>query len=343
MKRKDLQSFVQEYCCLFQIGTVEIVQQYSMRSYEDGKYNIRSDGNLRSILNTIDWIYEDLNFIITVPRPEHLKNGEDDIKWLLSQNGKISVRHADYHENALQNRLNGIDYTPSLENLVITYFDVEPHTHSIFLCPGSPRGENPTYNMEELPWFKRQVKNSVATFFFNKNQNILGWPQKCFEIEGIVEEVELWRIPQLEEQDLKTIRKIDLYFPYRLTDRDYDFQYWLSYAVAHGLRIGVTDPNNSLETLKLTDNVRDLIVKLDPSKHWGYLRSLEDEKSEFKIIWASDLRKTLHMGPVEMASAFYSDFYDVKMLKEIFIFNEKQFNDEDIEEIFSEVRRALDW
>jgi hypothetical protein len=318
-----------------------------MRSYETGKYDIRSDGNLKSVLNVIEQLNYDCEITITVPLLDQLKNGQADIDWLLEQDHRISVELVNYHENAFQNRLKGIVYDPERPvSLVVTYFDVEPNSHMIFLCPGSPRPENTIYSETEAPWFAKQVENAVATFYFNRNQHRFGYGEKCFEITNVVKDARYdidlaWAKSAISSPETfvevdEAIRFVDIYFPYRLTDKDYNFGSWLKFAISKNLKIGVTDPNNSLDSISLSDEERSFVVKLRPDHHLFYIRFIDNTGSRtgMKIAWTSDLRKTLHMGPVEMWSVF-------RKKPGVFTFLEEQFTEKDMTEIFLEAERAL--
>ncbi|QGZ14134.1 hypothetical protein PP940_gp097 [Rhizobium phage RL2RES] len=312
MKHKSVQEFVSHYTRAFDLIKIMIEQQYSMRSYETGLYDIRSDGNLRSminILNSADFNHFNIIMIsITVPEADQLKNGAEDYVWLKEQLSEgirdiIVFVEFKYGVNALENRKNRVCFTGSTSNeLLITYFAIDGRPNAVFICPGSPRPENPLYSMDEAPWFLTQVRESVATFFFNANQDIYSkyhpeLNEKIFEITEFVKIPRLdWNRPIYDVFD-----KIDIYFPYRLTDADYGFE---TIVKEFPTKIfGVTDPNNSLEKLPYYEEIKHRVVKLDPRKHMDNLLTVYANKNSF-VYMPADLTKTIHMGPVEILSVF---------------------------------------
>jgi hypothetical protein len=279
-----------------------------MRSYETGLYDIRSDGNLRSILDIIAELGSKFSTIsITIPLPDQLKNGEEDSNWLKSQNPRIRLWSVLYAENALANRKENVAYcSRTYEELVITYFKVNNRDHTIFLCPGSPRPENPTYSMDEADWFRDQIDQSTATFFMNENQFIREYggvsEDKIFELKDFVTPRESSSYDAISE-----ISSIGIYFPYRLTDKDYDFENLILNEYPNTV-FGITDPNNSLEKLPYYDKIKSRTVLLDPSKHIDNLLTIRDDAVDgaylVKVYMPSDLRKTIHLGPIEIFSMF---------------------------------------
>lgn len=340
MKQQSVQQFVDSYSKAFGLRTLLIEQQYSMRSYETGLYDIRSDGNLRSMINIIN----ELNFDneissiksaeITVPYTGQLKNGHDDCDWLRLEfreeiRNKISFIPIKYGKNALENRQENVAFSSRVvDDLILTYFEVRDRQHTIFVCPGSPRPENPLYSMDEAPWFQTQVEQAIATFFFNQNQNI--YPdnlyEKIFEITNFVKYPNLDWAKELFDE----INKIDFYFPYRLTDADYGFEA-LVYAYPEAV-FGLTDPNNSLEKLPYYEDIKDRVVKLDPTKHKDYLLTIYANRKT-RIYMPSDITKTVHMGPIEILSIFKD-----KRVKLLFPLN---WGYDKIDQIWKEAERAL--
>ncbi|AKE44900.1 hypothetical protein AU106_gp269 [Sinorhizobium phage phiM9] len=311
VRQKSLQSFLESYAKAYDLKNLFIEQQYSMRSYETGLYDIRSDGNLKSVLDILRDMGSDVfqDIYITVPQVNQLKNGVEDLYWIEAQHEKITPIKVTYGENALANRTQHIFSGDRWKgDLVLTYFAIQDRPHTIFLCPGSPRPENTTYSMEEFPWFEKQILDSVATFFFNKNQmiypevNLRGQSEKVFEITDFVAP----KIPSSYEP-VDLIGAIDIYFPYRLSDKDYDFEHLILNELPDSI-FGVTDPNNSLKTLPFYDKIANRVLKLDPSKHMANLLTIlndsVDGASSVKVYMPSDLRKTIHLGPVEIISMF---------------------------------------
>ncbi|QIG68074.1 hypothetical protein EVB55_139 [Rhizobium phage RHph_Y68] len=336
MKRQSVQNFISNYSRAFGLKTLLIEQQYSMRSYETGLYDIRSDGNLRSIINIINEL--DLEAItkidITIPLFDQMKNGHDDAEWLRNEffeeiRPRLMFVPTQYGVNALANRKENVAYFGrDVGDIVLTYFDIKDRDHTIFICPGSPRPENPLYSMDEAPWFEKQISEAVATFFFNQNQNIYPdiYYEKMFEITNFV------RKPDLDEAKphYDQFEFIDLYFPYRLTDEDYGFEA-LAYAYPEAI-IGVTDPNNSLEKLPYFDDIKNRVVKLDPKKHKDYLLTIAANRKT-RIYMPSDLTKTIHMGPIEILSIFWNK--RAKLLFPLIWGYDK------IDQIWKEAERAL--
>ncbi|QNH71395.1 hypothetical protein PP938_gp208 [Rhizobium phage AF3] len=312
MKNKSVQEFISHYTRAFDLDKIAIEQQYSMRSYETGLYDIRSDGNLRSMINILssaDFNHYNINQItITVPEEDQLKNGAEDYVWLKDQFSEgiadiLTLIPFKYGVNALENRKNSVCFCGSNpDELLITYFAIEYRPHAVFICPGSPRPENPLYSMDEAGWFHVQIRESVATFFFNANQDIYskyqpGLSAKVFEIAEFVKMPRLdWNRPMYEVFD-----EIDIYFPYRLTDADYGFEVIVKEFPTK--IFGVTDPNNSLEKLPYYEEIKHRVVKLDPQKHMDHLLTVYANKNSF-VYMPADLTKTIHMGPVEILSIF---------------------------------------
>jgi hypothetical protein len=305
VKQKSIQTFVVEYAKAFGLKNLVIEQQYSMRSYETGLYDIRTDGNLKSILNILSEIPFGTfdKIFITTPMRNQMKESHDDITWLKEQIKHPGVVILDMHYagNALENRKQAVlksKINHMMDDLTITYFDVNKRNHTVFLCPGSPRPENPLYSMTEYDWFELQVHQSTATFFFNKNQDIYKQDKsKIFEISEVVKV----NVPT-EYTDVPEIRDIDIYFPYRLTDKDYNFEDLMLHETQNSI-VGVTDPNNSLETLPYYDRIKHRVVKLDPKKHIDNLMAIKNHWRA-KVYMPADLRKTVHMGPVETFMIF---------------------------------------
>jgi hypothetical protein len=182
--------------------------------------------------------------------------------------------------------------------------------------------------MDEAPWFQTQVEQAIATFFFNQNQNI--YPdnlyEKIFEITNFVKYPNLDWAKELFDE----INKIDFYFPYRLTDADYGFEA-LVYAYPEAV-FGLTDPNNSLEKLPYYEDIKDRVVKLDPTKHKDYLLTIYANRKT-RIYMPSDITKTVHMGPIEILSIFKD-----KRVKLLFPLN---WGYDKIDQIWKEAERAL--
>ncbi|QIG69708.1 hypothetical protein EVB81_139 [Rhizobium phage RHph_I46] len=336
MKQQSVQNFISNYGQAFSLDTLLIEQQYSMRSYETGLYDIRSDGNLRSIINILN--DADLSVFkkieITVPNETQMKNGLEDADWLFMElkeeiRNKTMFIPTEYGKNALENRLNNIAFNGRLYgDLVLTYFAIKEREHTIFICPGSPRPENPLYDPAEKPWFEEQVKEAVATFFFNSNQHVYGrkFDEKIFEISNFVSQPNL----DFQRPHYSQFENIDLYFPYRLTDADYGFEKLCNEHPSY--TFGVTDPNNSLDKLPFYETIKNRVVKLDPKKHKDYLLTIYANRNT-KIYMPADLTKTIHMGPVEILSIFKN-----KTDKIVF---PSDWDDDKISSVWKEARRSL--
>ncbi|QIG73911.1 hypothetical protein PP935_gp136 [Rhizobium phage RHph_N34] len=339
MKQQSVQNFIEGYSRAFGLRVLLIEQQYSMRSYETGLYDIRSDGNLRSMINIVNQISSSVtdkfkSVDITVPLESQLKNGAEDVEWLRNEFHE-DLRHKlfpvviPYGMNALENRKENVAFcSRDRGDLVLTYFEIRNRQHTIFICPGSPRPENLTYDPAEKPWFEQQVEEAVATFFFNANQHVYDnrFDEKIFEISNFV------LSPNLEDNSphYSQFENIDLYFPYRLTDADYGFE---SLCNEHpSYTFGVTDPNNSLEKLPFYESIKNRVVKLDPSKHKDYLLTIYANRNT-KIYMPADLTKTIHMGPVEILSIFKN-----KTDKIVF---PSDWDDDKISSVWKEARRSL--
>lgn len=305
MKRQSLQDFCVNYGRAFKLSKIFVEQQYSMRSYETGRYDIRSDGNLRSILNTIvEFCMGEFVITITVPEESSLKNGREDIQWLESFG--VDVVERKYGDNARHNReLHIFSRDPIDEDtLYVTYFETECRNHCVFVCPGSPRPENPVYSMDEYEWFQDQVFSASATFFFNENQNIFKYEGYVSMNEPVAFEIEKFvkpEVPIFGSTISGHIHKIGsrcVYFPYRITDKDYLFDELLT----HDVTIFATDPNQSLRKHPMYDIIKDRIVLISPSRHKECLNAFLSYAGDSRVWFPSDARKTVHLGPVEILS-----------------------------------------
>nr|CAI3971241.1 hypothetical protein ORM20_00192 [Ochrobactrum phage ORM_20] len=321
------------YCDLHGLNKVDVIQQYSMRSYQTGLYDILTDGNVNSMSKILfDLVtYSKVNLKrrierigITVPYANSVKGGKESQEKLknrlqLVTGVDVFVEELEYAANARENR-DVLDQLALFEDsLNISYFrhtDQSP-SHYVFICPGSPRKENPLYDMSEFGYFEDSITAADMTFFYNANQAIFNEGRRCFEASSVTFEIN--RVREVEAP----LPMFHFYFPYRLTDKDYMFEEFL-HDLPQGTVVAVTDPNESLGQLKPLDTVQSTVnfgvtlLKMDPSKHLDVVRSIILENEQFrkknpskgftcprKIVMTSKLNHTLHMGPVEMYSIAY--------------------------------------
>lgn len=315
--------------------SIVVLQQFSMRSYSTGKYNILADGNLNSMLHILGRFADEqkkvhgkvpVGILMTVPSEEQVENAEKAysvLKDRLTLIGfdDITLEYTDYGKNALENRTHfnfGEDEFD--RSLIVTYFKIDRNVHVgsdvLFICPGSPRPENPLYSVEEIPYFQEAVASSDMTFFYNDNQAVFDYEEKCFEVKDVTSSPHI----DTRKYDGVNIKIPDYYFPYRLTDDDYKFKD-LVLSVTRPVVIAITDPNESMmknsevgKEMKHPDNELVTLVKIDPKTHHDYVNILmlyirgvlSKDRSRFgpervpRIIISSSLSKTLHMAPVEM-------------------------------------------
>ena len=332
VETKPVGETLAKYAEIFGLRDVSVIQQYSMRSYQTGLYDVLTDGNAASmsrILFDLVKFSKKLknpirNITFMVPDRESVKGGIGSLDALETRLRNITgvnivLEEYEYGANAKENRefLDNLALLPN--ELSISYFrhdlsgeHLKPHL--AFICPGSPRKENPLYSMDEFEYFEDAIGYADITFFYNKNQAIYGSGRRQYEASAVTFEIN----PNSNIND--PLPKFHFYFPYRLTDKDYMFEEFL-HEIPSGSIVAVTDPNESLGSLKPLEVVQSTVnpgvtlLKMDPSRHLDIVRSIieenaqarkKDTSSRFttprKIVITSKLNKTLHMGPVEMFS-----------------------------------------
>ncbi|QIW87891.1 hypothetical protein Ab1vBOLIVR5_gp243 [Agrobacterium phage OLIVR5] len=300
-----------------------------MRSYETGLYDVLTDGNVNSMVKIITaacaTAKKNGNPIkavsVSCPDPSFVKGGDDALEALRKKfsvcGADIFLFDVDYGSNAKENRYVVSGQPLDYEALNITYFkhNREENEHTIFVCPGSPRPENPLYDESEFDYFQEAILNSDMTFFYNWNQARFGAYHRCFEAAGVTFEMSRNRVID------DPLPRFHYYFPYRLTDKDYLFDEFIS-DLPNGTVVAVTDPNeslgrmNALSVVQSEKNPGVTLMKIDPRTHLDIVRSIIiDNEIAFnsgkkykplrQIVITSRLSKTLHMGPAEMFSIAY--------------------------------------
>ena len=317
MIQKDMATYIVDFCRLNGLRRVFFAQQYSMRSYETGLYDVTTDGNLKLTLNVVERIRDLSNLEISISFPE-MDQVNAASKLFLTLNLQLDFVHTRYGLNAKANReVVGPDINLNIieDELLVTHFEVPRNKFAIFVCPASPRPENPQYSMDELPWFQDQINKATATFVLNENQaGPLDFTNKILEMRNFVKPIdydpEFVVTEHLYKAERLILQDADFYFPYRITDKDYKFvealEQW-----PHSL-FAVTDPNDSLEEQSWYEDEKHRIMKLDKSRHQLYLRFIEAVSVSPKVLWTSDLSKTVHMGPVEMYGLFKNCIHKIE-------------------------------
>ena len=335
VETKPVGKTIADYAAIYGLKKVTVFQQYSMRSYQTGLYDVLTDGNVASMSRILSDLTREskklgnriliINFL--VPEAKSVKGGQAALDLLQSRLAQVtgvtvSVEEYEYGAHAKENRdwLDDLALTP--DELSISYFrhkasDYHPRPHYVFICPGSPRKENPLYSMDEYEYFDESISEADLTFFYNKNQAIFAKSNRQFEASSVTFEID--RTRRINEP----LPKFHYYFPYRLTDKDYMFDEFLQ-ECPKGAIVAVTDPNESLGKLDFLQTVQSktnpdvTLLKMNPSMHLDVVRSIiaeneearkKDTSSRFttprKIVITSKLNHTLHMGPVEMFSIAY--------------------------------------
>ena len=315
------------YAKIHNLRKVDVVQQYSMRSYQTGLYDVLSDGNVASMSRILFDLVNNTKIekiVFTVPMADSVKGGQASLDLLKSRlqyvtKVEVELEELEYGENARANRYALEDLDLDTEALNISYFlhneDMTYNRpHYIFICPGSPRKENPLYKMDEYEYFDKAVSLADMTFFYNKNQAVFNRGLRQFEASAVTFEIQRGATVDTP------LPAFDYYFPYRLSDKDYMFEEFL-HDLPQGTVVAVTDPNESLGNLDILSRVQSTVnfgvtlLKMNPAQHLDIVRSIiaENERARKnnpskgftcprKIVITSKLNKTLHMGPVEMFS-----------------------------------------
>lgn len=245
-----------------------VIPIYSMRSYKTGKYSLLKDGNLQLHLNR----YQDGD-IICVP----LKETCEDLEELKQFFPYIHFQEIYYYENAYSTRKNfwaknlwGVEQLMDFYGTTHIVTDITGYSGKFpffnnFNITMDPKIERP-YIDEFIYTDVESVNNSVYTTVLNECQKDVlvkygADPELIYVNQRVVK-------PGVPEAYLDRLgpTKIDgVFFPFRISDKCYDFEGVYNSCYEQGVNLIVTDPNDTL-----VPEVYTLCRLIKPSKQEYY-------------------------------------------------------------------------
>lgn len=288
------------------------IPMYSMRSHEDGAYKMLKDGNFQSVLSRMLDLVKTDDIHCTFPFDTSDFN---DVQNIL-KDVPINFMPVEYGLNAMDTRENFWKLNPDFIDekrfdYVVTDIGGFPYKNIKFIN---------NFNISKIKGLERsyvdkffdiEVESALkaeSTIVINEAQRLEfiftnKWLDNKVYTNKKLLNPDIYKYftdnTPIDKEHILT--KETLFWPFRLTDKAYQFEWVYSYLKANhnmlpkGFEIVVTDPNNTLDQFQhLLSNIIP-VRKITPSKA-QYYKILEQKPL---MIMLDDIDKVLHPGLIE--------------------------------------------
>jgi len=312
---------------------VLIVPQYSMRSYQTGKYSLLADGNLNIVLHHLFNECKTNSFDIMVPT-NHVEADMDILVRDILPLFKCTIRFKllDYGLNAEANRTivpeAMANYYYNGYNKVISYFEnLRPTIPWVLKMHMSKIKElDRPYADKYYDDFigALRVENLIQADVLNYaqyEQVKRDWPNlaNCINVHEQCMNTNFYNEISNLFVDLEVVDKLDelmpkgcYFFPFRVSDKAYEFKRVLN----TGLTVAVTDPNDSVPDseyiIKLSEIDTDLKTLLISAIHL-----IKYKRKDISIPLFEDCELAVHQLIIELcymipSQVMFANPYEIK-------------------------------
>ena len=303
---------------------------YSMRSYETGKYSILKDGNFQ--LTAARILASDFDRVI-VGVPEDSADFDDALNHFFRDDARVRFTKFKYGKNAVETRevfwqQNDVETIDACGDVVIS--DITGYS-----------GKKPVvynFNITKLPELNRpyidkffeqdlaSIEQSLFTTVINPRQREYILEVRPDLLDKVLVNTLCAHGKLLPQHDVPAANPKVIFWPFRISDKAYQWEQFLDSFVAHnldesGYRIVITDPNDTAKDLP------PFVTRQRPTKD-EYYRILSSRPT---IVMLDDIDKVLHPGTIE----FFEYGCPVITLRSLLIDNPNAINS------LAELRSAL--
>lgn len=272
-----------------------IVPMYSMRSYKTGKYSLLKDGNLQLHLNR-----HQKGDVIVIPHSLQCEDSEE----LQEYFPDIIFEEAVYQENAYKSRKTFWEYNTFMVDSLANFYNCDAVVSDITGYKGAfpvffnfNITKDPKHPREYIDEFIQEdvdsVNRSIYTTVLNKCQKDVLVSHGALSDKIIVtQEVITPGVPEkfMQQSCIDFDWKNTIFFPFRISDKCYDFDYVYHTCKMYDLKLVITDPNDSWDKEKYPDCE---LLKLNKSEYYHAL------KAKPNIIYEENPEKVFHPGLAE--------------------------------------------
>lgn len=272
-----------------------IVPMYSMRSYKTGKYSLLKDGNLQLHLNR-----HQKGDVIVIPHSLQCEDSEE----LQEYFPDIIFEELCYQENAYKSRKTFWEYNTFMVDSLANFYNCDAIVSDITGYKGTfpvffnfNITKDPKHPREYIDEFIQEdvdsVNRSIYTTVLNKCQKDVLVSHGALSDKIIVtQEVITPGVPEGymigSENQYDWNNKV--FFPFRISDSCYNFDYVYTYCDYRKLKLVITDPNDTWDKTKYPNCE---LLKLSKSDYYYVLASKPT------IIYNENPEKVFHPGLAE--------------------------------------------
>ena len=283
---------------------VYMVQQYSMRRYDTNEYELLYDGNLNLTLNRLYLLPPNFTVSITVPI-NHNKQHLAVLKVFIAKHIKCKVQFIEmtYGLNAVENR-----------KIVPMFADQQTMADTIMVSDfsGSKYADIYTFNVSKVPDFPRdyvdsyivemQAVQDTPIFVLNENQLELlpraTVQDKLMSKVLLEEQFKYYSTLEDSKPELDIIKQLAngkpfVFFPFRISDKAYQFEFVKAMCELSGRLLVITDPNSS------TKDMPGVWTVQAQNKKAFYVNMLLSDL-DYTIECYEDFFKVVHQSMLEM-------------------------------------------
>lgn len=268
----------------------------SMRSYTTNEYNLNSDGNIMQMFHVLSDI-ADYCKTINVIIPNNIINIDEQLLRFFGLHEKIFFTGIDYGINIAKTR-EIFNNSNLLQEFVRNNFKDLPDLIIVSDFEVCFKNVPVVYrfNVTNDIWKDRQIMLGWEYPIFVLNKNQINVPVKQVQEHWFNSEV-IKKLTDLESSEY--ILEKTLFLPFRLSDKDYHIDEIIQVAEKTGIKLLVTDPNDTISSINTTANIVVDKSLRNKFKLFAFLHKNSDNPN-LVIPYLSDPTEVLHQSFLEM-------------------------------------------